>query len=986
MRDEFSFRSLKFKSDISEEKIENSIDSKRNSIVNPNKNNPNNSKLSSIKENAIIKIKEYFEKNKQLTKNEFGDFITFIGLNEIWPEEDQNHLWEIIIKKAKDKNNIDYDAVFQGISETFEDEEEDDLIDIKDEDIDYNNNDSLLNNDYLNNNENNIEEYLNSIKDNIKLIFGIKFINDIFLKKHIKNNSSKTLIKDIKNINTNKINEHDIENEMNINLNKNNSNLEEEIDVTQLDNKLNKKIFVNMNDLLHEIKTKYRFIMVTDEELDNYFNNLVKSNGYVLRKSITSCYIIIKTEKSKEYCIDKELLISVNSSLLNKLKDIVKKLEDNQENDNIIPQEKIDNDKIIEELKKFDNASLDMFQLIMDNNAEKELKNLIKIFNFNYVVRLKNNLYTQLEEIINENKNNSIKKIDETETQLKIDQVNNSNNQSNLMLEPDNENNYLKQQISNLKESIEYLKNENEELKMKLSKDNKEITLKNSKIKINKLNIPKNNNFFQSSAINSKNYISCRDEKHFRNNTLGEGNNIFNLLNLKNNGNLEHCHTNRNPLNNLNLNKLNRNNNSNPNLLNDTYNGKTSYTGNKTNSFMDYNGEEFTNSKIDLFSINENKNIKEGFFLDTTGLGKEPNTPTLTPRSAMFDNKDDDFCLGDEHNVRIGSKISEIYSNSNRDHYYNCSNNDSNFTKKIEFNKKKKMSFGLNTEINNNESSCINYDFIYLSVNKKIVKLLLHNNDDLKSYEIFSDKIHYILNGGKKKKGLLLITSQCFYILEDNTEMNCIERISHKLLLSISINKNSFNHLLISFTDGSFIIIEIFCRIHLLNYLKELYFQYDYNKININICNSFYIKLKNNFKYEYELKNRKDCFFTPNFENAQKIGVLMKHQENIFRGYFVEKTVVLTSIGLIVFEINDFNKPQMIIPIVGSGIKTFPSKDNKNLYCFKIKTINNEKFIFASYISKEINDWMTEFTIYINRYESRMNNIISDFVVTQSKK
>ena len=188
MRDEFSFRSLKFKSDISEEKIENNIDSKRNSIVNPNKNNPNNSKLSSIKENAIIKIKEYFEKNKQLTKSEFGDFITFIGLNEIWPEEDQNHLWEIIIKKAKDKNNIDYDAVFQGISETFEDEEEDDLIDIKDEDIDYNNNDSLLNNDYLNNNENNIEEYLNSINDNIKLIFGIKFINDIFLKIHIKNN------------------------------------------------------------------------------------------------------------------------------------------------------------------------------------------------------------------------------------------------------------------------------------------------------------------------------------------------------------------------------------------------------------------------------------------------------------------------------------------------------------------------------------------------------------------------------------------------------------------------------------------------------------------------------------------------------------------------------------------------------------------------------------------------------------------------------
>ena len=44
------------------------------------------------------------------------------------------------------------------------------------------------------------------------------------------------------------------------------------------------------------------------------------------------------------------------------------------------------------------------------------------------------------------------------------------------------------------------------------------------------------------------------------------------------------------------------------------------------------------------------------------------------------------------------------------------------------------------------------------------------------------------------------------------------------------------------------------------------------------------------------------------------------------------------------------------------------------------------KYIFASYISKEINDWMIEFTIYINKCESRMNNIISDFVVKARNK
>ena len=91
--------------------------------------------------------------------------------------------------------------------------------------------------------------------------------------------------------------------------------------------------------------------------------------------------------------------------------------------------------------------------------------------------------------------------------------------------------------------------------------------------------------------------------------------------------------------------------------------------GNKTNSFMDYNGEELTNSKIDLFSVNGNNNIKENFLLETTGFN-DPGTPTLTPRSNVY--KDDYFCLGDEHNVRIGSKLSDILSS--RENYPNNDN------------------------------------------------------------------------------------------------------------------------------------------------------------------------------------------------------------------------------------------------------------------------------------------------------------------------
>ena len=71
----------------------------------------------------------------------------------------------------------------EGIFELFE--YEDDLMDIKKEDVDIieknEENDSDLFNDLINNNENCIDEYLNSIQNNTRLIFGIKFVNDFFL-------------------------------------------------------------------------------------------------------------------------------------------------------------------------------------------------------------------------------------------------------------------------------------------------------------------------------------------------------------------------------------------------------------------------------------------------------------------------------------------------------------------------------------------------------------------------------------------------------------------------------------------------------------------------------------------------------------------------------------------------------------------------------------------------------------------------------------
>ena len=1004
MRDEFSFKSLKIKADLFEEKSENNIDSKNlNSISTLTTNNKNENNLSR-QEKAKSLIKEYFEKNIYLTQDNFDSFLSFIGLKDIWnSKEDQKYLWDSIKNKAKDKENIDHDSTLKTIMEFFETEEEENRDeDIKDEDSNYSLNDkneletSSLFEEENKNNEHCIDEYLNEIRNNIKLTFGIKFINEIFLKKYLKeNNNNNDIINNIESIKINKIDEQNIENGKNIDTNKNaNDNIiEKEIDANQINKNLNRNIVININDIWEEINNKYRFIMITKEELNNYFNNLAKNNTIGSRKSSTGYCITIKNGNSQEYILDKQLIKYVNTMIELNFKENEKQLNVNKEREiysAIKEKDNFDDEQIIKNLNKFDNATSDLIDLIINTNSDKELKNILKMFNSNYILYQKKILYNKIEEKINQNKNNNISKIDETEIQLNINEINQSNNsKSKIVIVPKDENDYLKQQIDNLKERIDNLLNENEELKRKLSLSTNKIDLKNSNIKINKLNIPKNN-FYIPPPINSKNYKSSRDEQRFRNKTPDNENSIFNMLNQKNHVNPPHCNTNRNPLISLNISKLNIANTSrsNPNLLND--NNKNSSRGNKTNSFMDYNGEELTNSKLDLFSVNGNKNIKEGFLLETTELINDPGTPTLTPRSNVF--KDDYFCLGDEHNIRIGSKISDILSS--RENYPNNDNNSSN-NKKINFNKKKKMSFGLNADIFKDDSDDDNsdnlldekykYDFQYLSLNKKIVKLLLHNNEDLKSYDIFSDQINYILNGQKRSKGILLITSQCFYILDDSNEMKNILRISHQLLSNLSINKHFFNHILISFNEGSFIIIEIFSRIHLLEYLKDLYERYNYKKIHINFCDSFNIKLKNNIVYTYELKNKKDILFTPNFENAKKIGILFKYQENFFSAYFQEKIVVLTSIGLIVFDKNNFNKPQMIIPIIGSGIKAITAKDKQKLYCFKIKTINNEKFIFGSYKNKEIIDWMKELRIYKELYKSKMDEIISDFTIEAKK-
>jgi len=169
--------------------------------------------------------------------------------------------------------------------------------------------------------------------------------------------------------------------------------------------------------------------------------------------------------------------------------------------------------------------------------------------------------------------------------------------------------------------------------------------------------------------------------------------------------------------------------------------------------------------------------------LETAQLGNEDNQGinNLTSRSNYLENKNKNnnssFNI-DQLNEMIDDgnfgKIIKVENNKiNNDKNWNKNNNIKKLSKKTSNDdnlNNNKISFSpKNNEehnngiLNNKFEKKKHYDFIYISLNSKVSKLLLHNNEKIKSNEIFSDNVYYIINGSKKKKGILLITSQCFY-------------------------------------------------------------------------------------------------------------------------------------------------------------------------------------------------------------------------------
>ena len=923
-------------------------------------------KNDSLENKAKLKIKDYFKEFKTLTKNNFSKFINYIGLSEIWStEEEQNIFWEKIVQNLENKNEIDYNTAVNGFKEFFEEEVNDDIDEV--EDLENNNlssnendNDLLMDIDLQSlhmksigfeqeENENfrkKIEEFINNIKDNQNIIYSIRFINEIFF--------------------SNNLSQEDVEK----NLENNNSM---------------KNLQIDKEEIIKEINTKYKFIKLENDFIRNYFNIISKYNDTTKNELLV--------ENSHIEYINK-LINDINSkgkknSLINTLNINLIKTKNTSDIINISLN--------LRKLKEYDSMIIECIGAIKNLNYKKTYIDLVGEYIEKYIINLKTLIYEEIkskdkeysEKLLNIN---NATKIDNMNKQFE-EEKNDSKFKNELLINENNDNsNDL--ELNQLKEEEVLEKGLNNNFNsnaQNLIKETKNITNKTkNKIIIPPLKISINNE--EESKI-TKEYMNNKNYKN------KEEIPVSSNINVKKSDN-------KTPENRI----------------------------NSINSTNDVILEDFTNSDIDLFSINNNNNITDQFLLDTTRLCNEEDEFNKNNENKIINNKNEiNYSNGNlsDRILQINKKEEEeeyyedelydnLYFNSNNRKKNNIPLTDRNYRRldnpinhniniddyylnESDYNKVFKAQTYLDMNVTKmltnkrklftnedifygyvNKAKTYFYDFKYLSKEHKIKRIFMLNNEKIIKNEFFSDGIKACFSNIKIKKYILIITYRTFYFLNNSETFECQVKFDVNSLKSIIVSKKNFNLLNLTFNEGTDVIIETYRRIEMLRFIQTMINERIKNRdLKISASNYFFINKKNGTKEKIPTIKNNNFMITPNFENAQKVGILLKYKEGFFSSYFQEKLFALCSIGLIYFD-DDYKTPKKVIPVIGTTIKFIVVQLNKRIYCLKMKTINDENYILGSYQKKEIFDWLKELADYKKIYQLKMKQINPNFVADNS--
>ena len=944
--------------------------------------NKENSKENKVK----LKLKEYFIINEKLFHENFNSFLEFIGLSDIWStEKEKNILWDTIMAKATDKENIDYDAASSVIS-TFLDEDDNceiddifndniDNINIKDINLDNSDlnlfgphNDKENKNNEINENGKSLDEFLNTFNDKQDNLYYIRFINEIFF---------------------------------------NNSNITNFDFVYEDKNGDNEKIKINYDELQNKIKNEYNFINIREEVLKNYLNNIKVIGAKIEDKNEIS--------KNTEYYLDKKLIKYTNAIIDLKIGENNKNNINTNINNNLNSNEKSNNINSIElnigKLASSDKNIISCINGAISLNSNSDFLKIAKIYIENYIINFRKSVYEEMKskELEYEQKIKSTtsstcniykKSIEIENKKLNEEMKNFLKRNSKLTQLNKNKSSY---KMINLNEIME--KDENSSsvtLRSSLS-----MPRKNSKISQNiiisyknKLNMPQkstDNLLILKSETNVEKAKSRLKLMQQNKNITGLNKSIYSTVDgYANNADVTNSR--------IDLFSNKGNINKDQFLLDTTGlytevledDDKTTNNNKKDkNNLRLINKDEISkkntkdprksyNNIMDIFSENNDfdyEDIDDNFY---NGKIHSSNNFFLKKKT-MDDNyiNTSDFLLGEDENFK-NPDLNIFQSLKSLD---NCYNTFAYGPLNARSMSKISQIYGLedNNYINMNRAINNFYDYKYLSNSNKVKKILALNNEKINLHEFFTEEIYSYFCKAKKEKCVLIITSHSFYFLKADS-LECVFRTNLKLLESLTISSNNFNLLLVSFKGGKDIIIESLQRIQILIFIKRVLLKRNLdNQIKVSSSNKFCLR-KSNGKKETILTFKNKMFnLTPNFENAQKVGLLLKYQETMFSARFNEKLVALCSIGLVYFSDN-CKVPKEIIPLIGTAIKPIiVMQGSDKIYCLKFTTINEEKYIFGSLIKRELLDWKKEISYFIKMYNIQMKSINPNFSRKSSK-
>ena len=875
---------------------------------------------------TISKIKEYFSGHKTLTRDKFDDFLKFIELKSIWSSEnDQNILWDEITRNSPNKNNISYDIALKSIGDLF----------IEDENGKNTSNDNFFMED--NTNEA-IDKFIKSLNANHEYLYDIEFINYIFFDKD--------------------------------NVNQNISN-------------------INIENIILEIKTKYKFMTLNEKDIKSYLNllniNISKELINYINSSIESI-LELNQISNNNYCFSTS--DSNNNSRSISFSTSVNDTNSNKNTNSF----NFNQNELLDKLIVYDKIIFDCMEALIYFIKNKNLINLTKKYIQNYLLVSKNNIYNSLK-LINENDNK--RKISESQISI-ANEENNSNTlniNQNLRLKPK----YLsKNDMIYIKKDINVIKKENNQIV------NNNVTDSNN-------NLEEDSDLRKSlSQPKGKNY-KIKTEKHQK---------LIRTMKK----NISYCNLNKlrefkQPFNFANNENLSRNNYFTEKKEPKTLRISKSNVGNAF--FLGNNIDD--NNRNELFSINNH--ITDHYLFESTNLENfesydEDNddiinrgTPTLNNLDSL-DNKDSVFNDDDYYsdyfnennknntdnldnidnidNININKETEKLpqCQNPNNFTFGNGINNENQIKVKISGNFEDNISNlnnskSLKTNLSKKFINIGHYDFKYLFKNNIVKRLFNQNNDKLNPMNFFTDEVYIMSNNNflKKHKAILIISNIFFYVLKSNPQMEVVSALRISILENITISSRNCNLIHFTFERGRDFIIETLRRYEILKFLKD---KIKEKGLKINIAHNFVIKKRNG---ESEIVNLKKLFsYTPNFENAIKIGILYKYQENFFTAKFHEKLVVLCSIGLMYFEENE-KSPKAIIPIIGTSIRASTiSGGAEKFYCFQLKTINSDNYIFGSKIKKEMLDWLHEFSLVQKTYIIKIKEIAPNLIAQQKDK